>query len=186
MANNQQLFHFKLGKQPQQQEEEKGKKVIKIERDLGDGSSVVYFPSFIPQKQSWDFFHFLNHHIHWSTPTIHVFGKPFLQPRDSCYVASKGLKELTYSGHKPHAYRWDDFPPLKQILDQKRNNKPPTKRPKNNDTTDDSTDKCCFALKHGSLLVMRGNTQRDWLHSVPKRAKANSARINLTFRRVIM
>nr|GEU78139.1 DNA oxidative demethylase ALKBH2 [Tanacetum cinerariifolium] len=118
MANNQQLFHFKLGKQPQQQEEEKGKKVIKIGRDLGDGSSVVYFPSFIPQKQSWDFFHFLNHHIPWSTPTIHVFGKPFLQPRDSCYVASKGLKELTYSGHKPHAYHWDDFPPLKQILDQ--------------------------------------------------------------------
>ncbi|PWA91918.1 oxoglutarate/iron-dependent dioxygenase [Artemisia annua] len=65
------------------------------------------------------------------------------------------------------------------------NNEPPTKRPKNNEGTY-CTHKCCFTLKHGSLLVMRGNTQRDWLHSVPKRAKANSARINLTFRRVIM
>jgi hypothetical protein len=42
-----------------------------------------------------------------------------------------------------------------------------------------------FILKHGSLLVMRGYTQRDWQHSVPKRAKASSPRINLTFRRVL-
>ncbi|KAL6596578.1 hypothetical protein ACP70R_047221 [Stipagrostis hirtigluma subsp. patula] len=42
-----------------------------------------------------------------------------------------------------------------------------------------------FLLKHGSLLVMRGYTQRDWHHSVPKRAKASSPRINLTFRRVL-
>ncbi|KAH0461635.1 hypothetical protein IEQ34_009210 [Dendrobium chrysotoxum] len=43
-----------------------------------------------------------------------------------------------------------------------------------------------FLLKHGSLLVMRGYTQRDWLHSVPKRAKSNSVRINLTFRQIVM
>ncbi|TKW20991.1 hypothetical protein SEVIR_4G191100v4 [Setaria viridis] len=42
-----------------------------------------------------------------------------------------------------------------------------------------------FFLKHGSLLVMRGYTQRDWQHSVPKRAKASSPRINLTFRHVL-
>ncbi|KAM0917726.1 hypothetical protein ACQ4PT_009180 [Festuca glaucescens] len=42
-----------------------------------------------------------------------------------------------------------------------------------------------FLLKHGSLLVMRGYTQHDWQHSVPKRAKAASTRINLTFRQVL-
>ncbi|AQL03151.1 DNA oxidative demethylase ALKBH2 [Zea mays] len=42
-----------------------------------------------------------------------------------------------------------------------------------------------FLLKHGSLLVMRGYTQRDWQHSVPKRAKVSSPRINLTFRHVL-
>lgn len=46
-------------------------------------------------------------------------------------------------------------------------------------------DKHSFVLKHGSLLVMRGYTQRDWLHSVPKRVKADSLRINLTFRLVL-
>ena len=42
-----------------------------------------------------------------------------------------------------------------------------------------------FVLKHGSLLVMRGYTQRDWQHSVPKTSKASAPRINLTFRYVL-
>ena len=46
-------------------------------------------------------------------------------------------------------------------------------------------DKHSFTLKHGSLLVMRGNTQRDWIHSVPKRTKVEANRINLTFRHVL-
>lgn len=87
MGNQQQQQLFDFGKQEQlqqQDEEEKDDDIIimkrvQIRRDLGDGSSVVYYPCFISQKKSWDFFHFLNHHIPWSTPTIHVFGKPFLQ-----------------------------------------------------------------------------------------------------------
>lgn len=43
-----------------------------------------------------------------------------LQPRDTCYVASSGLPELGYSGYQPHAYSWDDFPPLKDILEAVR------------------------------------------------------------------
>lgn len=38
-------------------------------------------------------------------------------------------------------------------------------------------------LAHGDLLVMMGASQRDYLHSVPKRANAG-ARINLTFRQI--
>lgn len=43
-----------------------------------------------------------------------------------------------------------------------------------------------FVLKHGSLLLMKGYTQRDWVHSVPKRMKADSIRINLTFRYILV
>lgn len=57
----------------------------------------------------------------------------------------------------------------------------PSKRSKKNTLADQHA----FTLKHGSLLVMRGYTQRDLFHSVPKRAKAESARINLTFRLVV-
>lgn len=37
-------------------------------------------------------------------------------------------------------------------------------------------------LESGSLLVMRGATQRHWLHSLPKMKRVTTPRINLTFR----
>ncbi|MCC2545891.1 alpha-ketoglutarate-dependent dioxygenase AlkB [Hymenobacter sp. BT175] len=39
-------------------------------------------------------------------------------------------------------------------------------------------------LTSGSLLVMRGLTQRYWLHAVPKTARPVGPRLNLTFRLV--
>ena len=37
-------------------------------------------------------------------------------------------------------------------------------------------------LEHGSLLLMKGETQHFWKHQIPKTAKPVSHRINLTFR----
>lgn len=37
-------------------------------------------------------------------------------------------------------------------------------------------------LEHGSLLVMRGDTQRHYLHGINKTTRAIGGRINLTFR----
>lgn len=214
--------------------------------DLGNESEVVYIPRFLSFHDSWKFFDFLNNEIPWTRPTVRVFGRSCLQPRDTCYVASPGLPELVYSGYQPHAHSWDDFPPLKDILEavhkalpgssfnslllnrykggndsvgwhsddeklygsapeiasvsfgcerdfllkkkpgkvsiERRNDEEPaSKRLKRSSHVDQHS----FTLKHGSLLVMRGYTQRDWLHSVPKRAKADATRINLTFRRVV-
>lgn len=39
-------------------------------------------------------------------------------------------------------------------------------------------------LAHGSLLVMAGATQRRYQHALPRRARVNEPRINLTFRRI--
>ena len=41
-----------------------------------------------------------------------------------------------------------------------------------------------IVLEPGSLLVMRGPTQRHWLHSIPPTRRSVGPRINLTFRRV--
>ncbi|KAL9253823.1 DNA oxidative demethylase ALKBH2-like protein [Drosera capensis] len=214
--------------------------------DLGSGSEVVYYPRLIGYEESWKCFEYLDCQIPWTRPTIRVFGRSVLQPRDTCYVASMGLTELVYSGYKPHAYSWDDFPQLKELLqivqkalpgstfnslllnrykggndyvawhsddetlygdtpeiasvsfgcerefllkkkpirgsqDKGSKEAPASKRLKKSDTNDQHS----FVLKHGSLLVMRGYSQRDWMHSVPKRVKADSVRINLTFRHVI-
>lgn len=42
-----------------------------------------------------------------------------------------------------------------------------------------------IVLETGSLLVMKGETQIHWLHSLPKSKRVKEARINLTFRRMV-
>jgi alkylated DNA repair dioxygenase AlkB len=37
-------------------------------------------------------------------------------------------------------------------------------------------------LRHGQFKVMRGETQRYWLHAVAKTATVSTPRISLTFR----
>jgi alkylated DNA repair dioxygenase AlkB len=37
-------------------------------------------------------------------------------------------------------------------------------------------------LKHGSLLIMRGELQHFWKHQIPKQKTINKPRVNLTFR----
>jgi len=39
-------------------------------------------------------------------------------------------------------------------------------------------------LEHGSMLVMAGETQRHWLHSVPKSTRVVDPRVSLTFRQM--
>lgn len=40
-------------------------------------------------------------------------------------------------------------------------------------------------LENGSLLVMRGRTQSNWHHCIPKTRKITAPRINLTFRTMV-
>jgi alkylated DNA repair dioxygenase AlkB len=40
-------------------------------------------------------------------------------------------------------------------------------------------------LENGSLLIMKGATQTNWLHSLPKSKKITLPRVNLTFRRMM-
>ncbi len=40
-------------------------------------------------------------------------------------------------------------------------------------------------LQHGSLLLMQGDTQKNFQHALPRTAKQISARINLTFRKIL-
>ena len=42
-----------------------------------------------------------------------------------------------------------------------------------------------LVLEHGSLLIMKDATQRNWLHSLPKSKNIVQPRINLTFRTIV-
>ena len=41
---------------------------------------------------------------------------------------------------------------------------------------------CVVSLPHNSLLIMQAGMQSAWQHSLPRRARINQPRINLTFR----
>ncbi len=47
---------------------------------------------------------------------------------------------------------------------------------------DDPDQRLSVDLPHGSLLIMRGTTQRYWFHRIPKAKAPHPPRINLTFR----
>ncbi len=49
----------------------------------------------------------------------------------------------------------------------------------------DKTLKHKMLLKHGSLLIMKGSTQHNWLHQIPKTSRMIEERINLTFRVIL-
>lgn len=46
----------------------------------------------------------------------------------------------------------------------------------------DKSNKITIPLKHGTFLLMSGELQHYWQHSVPKRKKVKGSRFNLTFR----
>jgi alkylated DNA repair dioxygenase AlkB len=46
-------------------------------------------------------------------------------------------------------------------------------------------EKVSVVLNHGSLLVMKGSTQTNWLHRLPPTKFKKGVRINLTFRMIV-
>lgn len=46
-------------------------------------------------------------------------------------------------------------------------------------------DKVEYLLQQGDVLVMRGRTQREWEHAIPKSARVSAGRINLTYRQIL-
>ena len=42
-----------------------------------------------------------------------------------------------------------------------------------------------LVLEHGSLLVMQGETQQNWLHRLPPTKSVQKPRVNLTFRSIV-
>jgi len=50
----------------------------------------------------------------------------------------------------------------------------------------DKSNSLDLTLENGSLLIMSGNFQQMWHHSVPKTRKPVSTRINLTFRHIVV
>lgn len=94
--------------------------------------------------------------------SYHSDDERFLGPNPSIASFSLGATRDFCMKHKPMPSK-DGEPPPEQ------NNKPPLKLP----------------LASGDMVLMRGKTQANWLHSIPKRKGKGSegGRINITFRK---
>jgi alkylated DNA repair dioxygenase AlkB len=49
----------------------------------------------------------------------------------------------------------------------------------------ETKEKVSLVLEHGSLLVMTGSTQKNWLHRLPPTKLVSTPRVNLTFRTIV-
>lgn len=49
----------------------------------------------------------------------------------------------------------------------------------------ESKEKIHLVLEHGSLLVMKADTQAHWLHRLPPTKRVKTLRVNLTFRTIV-
>ncbi|KAJ9669155.1 hypothetical protein H2201_000506 [Coniosporium apollinis] len=97
--------------------------------------------------------------------SYHSDDERFLGANPSIASFSLGAKRDFYMKHKP-------FPPPKNASDPPP---PETKQIK-------------LALASGDMVLMRGLTQANWLHSIPKRKGGESGlgRINITFRKAMV
>lgn len=96
--------------------------------------------------------------------SYHSDDERFLGPEPSIASFSLGARRDFLMKHKPIAPN-DDAPPLPETK--------PIKLP----------------LASGDMILMRGKTQANWLHSIPKRTGKNAedgGRINITFRRAMV
>lgn len=49
----------------------------------------------------------------------------------------------------------------------------------------DTKETVSLLLEHGSLLLMKGSTQTNWLHRLPPSKRSMTPRVNLTFRTIV-
>jgi len=71
-----------------------------------------------------------------------------------------------------------DFVFKHQSVKHKKQSKGDQVRPELSTTT--------IELKHGCLLFMNHPTNKYWYHSLPKRKKVDTVRVNMTFRKLLV
>lgn len=109
--------------------------------------------------------------------SYHSDDEYFLGPDPAIASFTLGAKRDFLMRHKPPP------PPKKKTGDASSS----SSSMKNNDNNNNARD-IKLPLESGDMILMRGPTQANWLHSIPKRAgpQPDRGRINITLRRAII
>ncbi|XP_020909818.1 alpha-ketoglutarate-dependent dioxygenase alkB homolog 3-like [Exaiptasia diaphana] len=174
--------------------------------ELSSGSFVEFVPNFLSRDEKDWMFQQLESEIPWDSKKIKIKGEYHVQPRltawfgDFPYTYSGLFTQtgLTFNSMLANLYRddkdsvdWhsDDEPSLGNqpviaslSLGDTRNFELRKKPTQGNDFS--LMPHVKIPLASGSLLIMKGSTQDDWQHRVPKEYHHRDPRINLTFRNI--
>jgi len=149
-------------------------------------AEVIYYPNFLEVKEATSIFESLQKETPWQQDDITVFGKIYAQPRLTALYANNNscLLNLYRDGKDSNGWHSDDEKELGRnptiaslSLGASRVFKFRSKEEKSKIKS--------LVIEPGSLLLMKGETQHNWQHQLPKTSKKVTARINLTFRKII-
>jgi len=158
------------------------------------GSELVYYPQWIGANKAEIYYQSLLSETDWQQDEITLYGKTHLLPRKICL--KKQLEEtsgcefnsvlLNYypDGNAGMGWHSDDEPELGVSPVIASLSFGETRRFDLKPKQGSGVKSKSILLESGSLLIMRGKTQRYWQHSIAKSAKVRGSRINLTFRYV--
>lgn len=181
---------------------------------------MKYVPGFIAASAADELVSGINQRLEFTRPSIMVFGKRSLLPREVVWIADDEMR-YAYSGVSTNPIPWPDFLlPVRQLVETESgvrfNSVLVNHYRDGNDSvawhSDDELElgpaptiaslslgatrrfllrnKCTreaieFELAHGDLVVMLGQCQNEFAHSVPRARKVVAPRLNLTFRNLI-
>ncbi len=147
------------------------------------GAEVYYCEKSFSANEASTHLKILEKHIKWKQNKITLFGQQIPEPRLSWENFNGVLLNLYRDGSDSMGWHSDNEPELgkdpviasvsfgatRNFLFKRRDN---------------SSKPFCLTLEPGSLLLMKGKTQENWFHKVPKTKRNIGIRINLTFRTV--
>ncbi len=187
--------------------------MIQTKNILNEDGKLLYFPQFL-NGDYW--FEQLQNNIPWQQNEIKIFGKIHPEPRLTAWFGPPYkyssiswpaapipglLQEIMQK-----IQQLDTFPFNAVLLNYYRNGNDSMGWHRDNEKEIDQTLIASISLgaprkfklrhrtknlkhemelKHGDLLMMQ-NLQEHWEHAIPKQSKIQEARINLTFRRILL
>ena len=179
---------------------------------LPQGGTVNYYGKILIHSEANDFLDKLLNHIKWKNDEAIIFGKKIITKRKVAWYGEKPF-EYTYSkttklvclknkveqetgetfnscllnlyhdGNEGMAWHSDGEKDLKKngaiaSLSFGSERKFAFKHK-------ETKEKVELILEHGSLLVMKDETQTNWLHRLPPTKRSTQPRVNLTFRTIV-
>ena len=155
---------------------------------------VFYFGKILPKKQREAYFEKLLTSIEWAQDEVIIFGKRIVTKRMTGWYGEDLVEENTglefnscllnlyHSGEEGMSWHSDAEAELGKDPAIASLSLGATRKFMLKHKT--SREKISLELESGSLLLMQGETQKNWLHSLPKTKKVKEPRINLTFRNI--